>query len=217
MSVSKYEIYEYWSDKSITRDFQVKRSCDCTPLDEAVAIMKFPDEIVCWACGAPPYAQGNHKKLSALWNSDRLLQKAHILAQSKGGADLPPNRFLLCPQCHAESPDTTNPRNFFAWVYYKRTHENYATVFWQDIEKAAEILGVDQETLKAHIMVSKTPEEDAYLRHEILCRCALHGTFLAPLTRAMAMVDWWTDDESQQRYAQWREERRKGLQVSEEE
>lgn len=207
MAVPKYKIYEYWRDKAITRAFQVKRLCDCTPEDDEVQVTGAPDEIFCWACQIPPYAQGEHRKLSALWNSDGLLQRAHILASSKGGENLPSNMFLLCPQCHAESPDTTNPRNFFAWVYYKRTHENFAMTMQKDFIKAAEILNVDMRELETQLPTVQTAEELSYLREEMAHRCAMHGTFLAPMTKMMAMVDWMTDEESQREFARWRKNR----------
>ena len=65
------------------------------------------------------------------------------MEKSLNGEDKPENYFLLCPQCHAESPDTTDAKLFFAWVRYKRTHENYSMVLRRDMKKAAEILGVD--------------------------------------------------------------------------
>ncbi len=44
------KIYEYWRDKAITRSFQVKRLCDCTPEDHEVQVTGALDEIFCWAC-----------------------------------------------------------------------------------------------------------------------------------------------------------------------
>ena len=49
MKTKKYEIYMYWSDKAITKDFEIKRINDCTPEDDAVKITELPDEIFC--CG----------------------------------------------------------------------------------------------------------------------------------------------------------------------
>ena len=144
MAVSKFRIYDYWKDKAITKKFEIKPVSACTKEDDALSITEFPDEIFCWACQMPPYQQGTHRTLSGLWNGDTLLQRSHILEKSLNGEDKPENYFLLCPQCHAESPDTTDAKLFFAWVRYKRTHENYSMVLRRDMKKAAEILGVDQ-------------------------------------------------------------------------
>ena len=94
------------------------------------------------------------------------LQRSHILAKSLNGEDKPENYFLLCPQCHAESPDTTDAKLFFAWVRYKRTHENYSMVLRRDMKKAAEILGVDQNLVEERFAALRLTrlEEDAYIR-----------------------------------------------------
>lgn len=112
MKIKKYEIYNHWKDKAITKNFEVKLWKACIAEDEAVKIIEFPDEIACWACGIPPYQTADSDKIEKLWNHDHLLDRAHIFARSKGGGDMPSNLFLLCPNCHAESPDTTNPKNF---------------------------------------------------------------------------------------------------------
>jgi|GEM_PF-1097407 len=148
MAVSKFRIYDYWKDKAITKKFEIKPVSACTKEDDALSITEFPDEIFCWACQMPPYQQGTHRTLSGLWNGDTLLQRSHILEKSLNGEDKPENYFLLCPQCHAESPDTTDAKLFFAWVRYKRTHENYSMVLRRDMKKAAEILGVDQNLVE---------------------------------------------------------------------
>ena len=121
--------------KPSRKKFEIKPVSACTKEDDALSITEFPDEIFCWACQMPPYQQGTHRTLSGLWNGDTLLQRSHILAKSLNGEDKPENYFLLCPQCHAESPDTTDAKLFFAWVRYKRTHENYSMVLRRDMKK----------------------------------------------------------------------------------
>ena len=187
MAVSKFRIYDYWKDKAITKKFEIKPVSACTKEDDALSITEFPDEIFCWACQMPPYQQGTHRTLSGLWNGDTLLQRSHILEKSLNGEDKPENYFLLCPQCHAESPDTTDAKLFFAWVRYKRTHENYSMVLRRDMKKAAEILGVDQNLVEERFAALRLTrlEEDAYIRDYIVKNCAMHGSFLAPLSRMM--------------------------------
>ena len=207
MAVSKFEIYEYWKDKAITKDFEVKHIQDCTPEDAWIRITEeFPDEVVCWGCGMPPYHMGQHRTIRAIWNQDRLLQKAHIRPKSQKGGDQPENLFLLCPQCHAESPDTVSPRNFYAWVYYKRKHDHWVQVLQRDLELAARILNVDLADVAERMVRLPTEAEIQYLRTEMLRRCGLHGTFMAPMTRAMAYLEWLTDDESQRMFLKWKEE-----------
>ena len=151
---TKYDIYSYWKNKAITKNFEVKRWNDCIAEDEAINVTGFPDEIYCWACEMPPYNTADTDNIKTLWNQDHLLTKAHILAKSIGGDDSPSNLFLLCPNCHEESPDTTNPINFFAWIYYKRKYDNYVQVNSREFEKAAEIRGISKEDLLARFQHS---------------------------------------------------------------
>ena len=206
MAVSKFRIYDYWKDKAITKKFEIKPVSACTKEDDALSITEFPDEIFCWACQMPPYQQGTHRTLSGLWNGDTLLQRSHILEKSLNGEDKPENYFLLCPQCHAESPDTTDAKLFFAWVRYKRTQENYSMVLRRDMKKAAEILGVDQNLVEERFAALRLTrlEEDAYIRDYIVKNCAMHGSFLAPLSRMMILQKWILDPEEQKKFAAWR-------------
>lgn len=48
------------------------------------------------------------------------LNRCHIIPHSAGGEDNPNNLFLLCEDCHINSPDTSNQSNFFRWVYNRR-------------------------------------------------------------------------------------------------
>lgn len=206
MAISKFQIYNYWKDKAITNKLEIKPRAECTAEEEPLSVTEFPDEIFCWACQMPPYKQGIHRTLGGLWNSDRLLQRAHILAKSLRGEDKPENYFLLCPQCHAESPDTTDARLFFAWVRYKRMHESYFVVLRRNMKKAAEILGVDESYVREKfddLRISR-PEEDAYVRDYILKNCTLHGSFIAPLSQIMIMQKWILDPEEQRKFAAWR-------------
>ena len=43
--ISKFQIYDYWKDKAITKNFDVKCTCDCSDADEAISITEFDDEI----------------------------------------------------------------------------------------------------------------------------------------------------------------------------
>ena len=73
---------------------------ECAPEDEAIKIIDFPDGISCWACGILPYNTYDSEKIEALCNHDHLLDRAHIIARSKGGEDLPSNLFLLFLKPH---------------------------------------------------------------------------------------------------------------------
>jgi len=190
MKTRKYEIYNYWKDKAITKDFEVKLWEACIAEDEAVKIIDFPDEIVCWACGLPPYNSIDTEKVEALWNHDHLLDRAHILAHSKGGKDVPSNLFLLCPNCHAESPDTTNPQNFYAWIYYKRKFENWAQIYKMELEKVAKIKGIDLEKLLEYcVHLNFDFNSIEAIRKQLSERCALHGGAISMSSKMLSFID----------------------------
>jgi len=190
MNIKKYEIYNYWKDKAITKDFEVKPWKACEASDEAVKVIEFPDEIVCWACGILPYETVDSEKIEVLWNRDHLLDRAHILARSKGGEDIPSNLFLLCPNCHAESPDTTNPKNFYAWIYYKRRFDNWAQIYKRELEKAAIVKGIDFEELLGYFSrLDMDFGTMKAIRKQLIERCALHGGAISMSSKTLSLID----------------------------
>jgi len=58
-------------------------------------------EKTCWSC--KKYFSSN-------------LEKAHIVAFSKGGSNLPDNYFLLCHNCHTNQPDGAPPDYQIEWL-----------------------------------------------------------------------------------------------------
>ncbi|MCD2493641.1 HNH endonuclease [Lacrimispora sp. NSJ-141] len=190
METKKYEIYNYWKDKAITKNFEVKLWEVCTADDEAVKITGFPDEIFCWACEALPYVTADTDNIKTLWNHDHFLNRAHIFAKSKGGEDTPSNLFLLCPNCHAEAPDTTNLQNFYAWVYYKRRFDNWVLIYKKEFEKAADIKRVDAEELyKRWERLNLNLDTVEALRSQMAERCALHGSAISMSSKMMSFID----------------------------
>lgn len=188
MNIKKYEIYNYWKDKAITKNFEVMLWDACLAEDEAVKIIDFSDEITCWACGILPYETADYDDIKALWNHDHLLDRAHILARSKGGEDIPSNLFLLCPNCHAEAPDTINLKNFYAWIYHKRKFESWVQIY--EKEKAALIRRIDMTeiytrctSLNMNFDMMKT------MRKQMRERCALHGVAVAMSSKMLSYID----------------------------
>ena len=195
MKTKKYDIYSYWSDKAITKSGEVKRIGECTDGEEAVKVTELPDEIFCWACQCPPYRTADTEDSKVLWNKDTLLDRAHILPRSKGGDDSPANLFLLCPNCHAEAPDTTNPRNFFSWIYYRRRHEVYSQLSEQEVRRAAEIRGIDLERLFS----AASGMDPDQMRAQLIERCGLYGGAISRSSKAMAILDILEDYVARQR------------------
>ncbi|WP_073526858.1 HNH endonuclease [Pseudomonas fluorescens] len=54
---------------------------------------------ICWCCGVTGYQE-----------------VAHIIAHSLGGTHLPFNCFLLCAECHLNSPDCSSAKYFVAFT-----------------------------------------------------------------------------------------------------
>ena len=118
----------------------------------------------------------------------------------------PENYFLLCPQCHGIS-GYDGREALFAWVRYKRTHENYSMVLRRDIKKGGGDSGSGPEPCGGAICRAAADprlEEDAYIRDYIVKNCAMHGSFLAPLSRMMILQKWILDPEEQKKFAAWR-------------
>lgn len=125
--VSCYKIFEYWRNKCITSDGKVGIIGETSGVD----VIRDDYRAECWGCGQParpPLVFSNEvydMSLSEVWADKCInsrLQKCHIFARQFGGSDTPDNLFLLCEDCHAESPDTKNRATFFRWIY-RRKHE----------------------------------------------------------------------------------------------
>lgn len=123
VNTSHYSIFEYWKDKFLKENGSIDSDGDYSEM-----VVRDWGEPCCWGCGKPivskkeEYYQrdGDYKHL---WNDTHgKLERCHIVPGSIGGKDEPQNLFLLCPQCHFLSPDSTNRRSFFRWVYNNRKH-----------------------------------------------------------------------------------------------
>jgi len=131
---SHYKIFDYWKTKFIKEDGTVSDDGNC--LEMVVGDWGEPS---CWACGKPIVSKKEqslqeNSDYEQLWNDTHgKLEKCHIVPAAMGGKDEPSNLFLLCPNCHAMSPDTTNPSSFFRWVYNKRQHSAFGKPLPADI------------------------------------------------------------------------------------
>ena len=135
-NTSHYRIFDYWKDKVISPTGEVR------PYSERKSLCKWDFVVVdwgepcCWACGeraindreltrffdAHPDTEDREffKKLYALKPVRSKLNRCHIRPNALGGEDSPENLFLMCEECHALSPDTTNRGAFFRWVYDRK-------------------------------------------------------------------------------------------------
>lgn len=192
MSITKFEIYDYWKDKSITNNFKTKYYANCEEKDDAIRIIEFSDDICCWACGLPSLIIDGEKHiandLKKEWNNDKSLQKSHILAKSLGGDKKAENMFLLCPICHADSPDTMNTEFFFAWIYYKRKNENYISILIKELEQKSKIKNIDFQIILDYLS-NCDYNILMNLRKEIIKSCTVHGSFVSMSSKMMLLID----------------------------
>lgn len=126
-SPSRKQIAEYWKDKYISKDFKIIDFYE----EGAEPVITDPGEPECWACAMfnhRIYDNPNYDRLintnnyMRIWNFPevRYLQKAHIKSKMLGGENIPSNYFLLCKECHQESPDFVDNRYFYAYIRYVR-------------------------------------------------------------------------------------------------
>lgn len=133
LNTSHSRIFDYWKDKAITKDGTV--ILDDFNDKNSIPVIYDHGEPCCWACARFIYKAFDAKGYEELANyNPRMLydlpivksqyNRCHIVPHQAGGSDEPSNLFLLCEECHEESPDTLNPKNFFKWVYKKRKYES---------------------------------------------------------------------------------------------
>lgn len=127
---SLYDIFDYWKDKCITEDGEVKIECgydgyDGHDITRSIPVVYDWGEPECFACRKPiPFKVfEKYTELKDLWNFGGKaagFQRCHILAKSLGGPNKVDNLFCMCETCHASSPDSVYPEMFFRWVYERR-------------------------------------------------------------------------------------------------
>lgn len=131
------DIFEYWKDKAITEDGRIVTEIGYDGYDEkehdgieTIPVILDCGEPSCFACGASADFYGCKKydeylkdDVKKLWDDSNVFhnfERAHILAKSLGGGDKANNMFLLCKECHRDSPDSIYTTEFFRWVFQKR-------------------------------------------------------------------------------------------------
>ena len=128
LGTSHSEIFDYWKNKAITKNGDIVLDVDDdTEKISVVRDWKMPRCFACCDCMRINFNDNKfnvvERDISSTWNYSEIkkkLNRCHIIPYSAGGSDEPYNLFLLCEKCHAESPDTRNPKNFFKWVYKRR-------------------------------------------------------------------------------------------------
>ena len=129
------KIMDYWKDKCITDDFNIAIEGEYDYL-KSIPVINDWGEPECWCCGKfikDIYKYKDYDKLlkedyKKIWDYGKVkskLNRCHIIPKALGGSDEPNNLFLMCEECHRESPDYSNPIFFFEFVYNKRKSMKY--------------------------------------------------------------------------------------------
>ena len=100
---TKYKIAQHWATK------KKKPSWLFVDLGEPT----------CWGCGemwGGDYDVSKKTTPKQAWQKAPL-ERCHIIPEALGGSSGPSNLFLMCKSCHENSPDTTEPKEFFEWCH----------------------------------------------------------------------------------------------------
>lgn len=186
-SIQHYKIFDYWKDKAITEDGEVVDVDDERYLNSSIEVVYDWGEPECFACRklvAPVLDDKDYEQwleddegLKKIWNhreTRRNLERAHIIPHSLNGDESPQNMFLLCGQCHEESPDTNNPQNFFRYIYMKRKSPN--------------------KSIKRYMMfiedcINRELNSTTYDEDKMLENTSFHGGKMSDYTWAMGLAD----------------------------
>lgn len=195
MMPSCYKIFDYWKDKRILENGEISDSGF-----DGIAVVENEALACCWACGMP-VKKGDifswdkyDMELSKLWSDKRVnskLQKCHIRPKMFNGEDTPDNLFLMCCDCHAESPDTTNRTAFFRWVYRKRKRSWYGidlVKIEETFKSEIESRGYDFESFLHKLYVEKNCDVAELVRRG-LGECGSHASSVAESTMVVCIVD----------------------------
>lgn len=196
--ISHYEILQFWKDKVITKDYEVKSINDIEVKDLENKFVVFDcGEPECWGCGKPVYGiedilLNNKSTLINIWNNDIVrgyLHKCHIFAKQFGGKESPNNLFLLCKECHKESPDTVNPKNFFCWVWNKRNNGGYIGEFAKGIEDTAKYMKIDLNYLASKFNENYSWNDITIVIKNAIKKSGMHGFEISKSTYYYCILD----------------------------
>ena len=208
VTTSHYAIFDYWKDKVICENGNISSDI----LEKGVEVITDWGEPCCWACGKP-FVSDYEKtynlilgdsKLSCdkvdfkkVWNDEYVkscLNRCHIVPGALGGGDTPENLFLLCEDCHEQSPDTINANSFFRWVYdMRKTHFlgiDSPSVMFEKLKKGLSRRGLDS-ILTSDVSLRMTSEEiERSLSEYMQKHTCTHWSKYSEQTRIEGYVDW---------------------------
>ena len=122
-------IFDYWKDKCITDKGEVKIEGEYDYKNSIPVVIDW-GEPSCWGCGKdvyiknPKYDSDLDNNLGAIWEYKEVkskLERCHIQPSALTNNHQPSNIFLLCNDCHKDSPDYMNQIFFFKFIYKRRS------------------------------------------------------------------------------------------------
>lgn len=187
------QIAEYWKDKYISSDYKIIDHFEAN----AVPVIADWGEPECLACGEfnesiyqnPKYEKflNQNRGVFRVWNlpeAKNFLQRCHIIPRMLDGENEVANYFLLCKECHQESPDYYDSRYFFAYVRYVR--QNRHTIIQnrnKNLLKAVYTLALQ---MNKNILNLENVFYDSTIKSE---KMGLHITSFSVYTIAAAVID----------------------------
>lgn len=190
---SHSQIAEYWKDKYISRDFDIIDHYE----DGADPVIEDRSIPSCMACGFhneriysnPKYEKymNQDKETFSVWNLTEakcILQRCHVIPRMVGGENQVSNYFLLCKECHQESPDYMDTKFFFAYIRHVRYRK--FKIFEKrryELLKACYDLALQMNKNILHL--EKIIHDSRFLNDKM----SFHITSFSPYTIASAVVD----------------------------
>ncbi len=168
---TRFDIAQYWaSDAGATR----------WPRNSVLVDIGEPS---CMACGYYAREWDKPKTAKDRWNKSAL-ERAHIIAASSNGPDVPSNYVLLCESCHQGAPMTSSDAIMFGWCERRKSHRQAKG---DAVIAEALSLGVDPALVERLGMLSH--EE---MRERINAACedigaGTHRTAMTPSTIALVI------------------------------
>lgn len=135
---TRFDIAQYWaSDAGATR----------WPRNSVLIDIGEPS---CMACGYFAHGWDKPKTAKDRWNKSDL-DRAHIIAASSNGPDVPSNYVLLCGSCHQAAPMTSSDALMFAWCDRRKSDRESQV---ERLMLAASDMGVDIASCESLAMLS---------------------------------------------------------------
>ena len=201
VTTSHFKIFDYWKDKIIEENGNVTNDITSQGID----VVGDWGEPCCWGCGKPiigEYEKNRNREedfdFKKLWNDKYVrskLNRCHIVPGSLNGKDEPENLFLLCSECHLLSPDTSNARSFFRWVYSQRKKMimgdlNIEYLFSKVTDELNQRGLPDTWTMVMEIANRGGDFSGHTLKEQLSKHVGLHATHLVESSRICATADW---------------------------